>query len=130
MISTQRLLSPVYYVIAGTDITDGKLKGCMLERGKYGVDQEYCVGYDESDPTGKGKGQLWQVVITNWDRFTKEPEDDFRRTPMEDKLGMIGQSGMDADKMWGLMMEDPTFVVKHASGTVATNVYVMREDSG
>ena len=55
MISKERLLSPVYYVIAGTDVTDGKLKGCMLERGKFGVDQEYCVGYDESDPNGRGK---------------------------------------------------------------------------
>lgn len=125
LITKQRLLSPVYYAIAGKDTTDNKLKGCLLERGKLGVDQEYCVGYNESDPNGKGSDSLWQVVITNWDRFTAEPEDDYRRAPMEEKLGVIGQGGMDVGVMWGLMMEDPTFVVKHASGTVATNVYVM-----
>ena len=43
---------------------------------------------------------------------------------------MIGQGKLDADRMWELMLEDPNFVIKHSSGTVSTNIFVMKKGGG
>lgn len=118
MIENGYLLSPAYFIIGGMN-DEGQGIGCVLERGRAGVDQEYCLGEDR-----------WYLVHTNWDRHKVDPKIDFRRVPLERKLNAIGYKKVDEKKLYELHKEWPTFVAEAEKGTVGTVLVTMKKRGG
>jgi len=113
MLSTAPIISPVYYIISGTEPG----QGAVLTMDREGI---YDVAKLDAD------NGIWYLVQTNYDRDLPDPKDDLRRVPAEKRMDSIGRANIDEGR---LFMDVLALYPNNNEETIETVVYSAAKNS-